>query len=468
MTLASLKKTFIGDKAFYHTVFTVAVPIIVQNGITNFVSLLDNIMVGQVGTEPMSGVAIVNQLIFVYALCIFGGLSGAGIFSAQFYGRKDHDGLRYTFRYKLMLGVLLTVLAVALLMTRGERLISLYLNQAEGGGDLQATLHYGMQYLRIMLIGLPPFMLLQTYAGTLRECGETLLPMKAGITAVLVNLVFNYLLIYGKFGFPQLGVEGAAIATVLSRYVEAAIVMLWTHRHHAQHPYFQGAYRSMCVPMSLVRQFILKGSPLLINEALWSSAMATLNQCYSIRGLNVVAATNIASTILNLFNVVFLSMGSAVAILVGQKLGAGRMDEARDADNKLIAFSLMSSVAVALVFAVFAPLLPRLYNTSAQVRMLATQLMLASAVFMPQSAFMNASYFTLRSGGKTVITFIFDSVCLWVISIPIAYLLSRYTDLYVVWIFVLVQVGDWIKCVVGYHLVKRGIWMHDMTRETGT
>ena len=221
----SFFRKFIGDKKFYLMVLSIAVPIMIQNGITNFVSLLDNIMIGRIGTEQMSGAAIVNQLIFVYNLCIFGGVSGAGIFTAQYFGQKDHEGVRQTLRYKLWMAVILTALTIVLFLTAGDSLISMYLKGDGGAKEIQDTLAYGRQYLLIMLLGLPPFMMVQVYASTLRECGETVLPMKAGIVAVLINLAFNYLLIYGKFGFPEMGVRGAAVATVLSRYVEACSVL---------------------------------------------------------------------------------------------------------------------------------------------------------------------------------------------------------------------------------------------------
>ena len=124
----SLRGKFIGDKAFYRMVLAIAVPIMIQNGITNFVSMLDNIMVGQVGTEQMSGVAIVNQLIFVYNLCIFGGLSGAGIFTAQYFGQEDAEGIRHTFRYKIWMGLILTILAIGIFLFAGGNLIQLYLD----------------------------------------------------------------------------------------------------------------------------------------------------------------------------------------------------------------------------------------------------------------------------------------------------------------------------------------------------
>ena len=223
-----LKKKFIGSREFYKMVLIVAVPMIIQNGITNFVSMLDNIMVGQLGTESMSGVAIANQLIFVFNLCIFGGISGAGIFCAQFFGAKDHEGVKNAFRFKLIVCAALCVIFITAFVFWDEQLISFYLHQSESSGDLALTLAEGQKYLRIMLLGLVPFAINNAYAGTLRETGETMVPMRAGIAAVAVNFTFNWLLIFGNMGFPRLGVEGAAIATVMSRFVETAIIVTWT------------------------------------------------------------------------------------------------------------------------------------------------------------------------------------------------------------------------------------------------
>ena len=278
-------------------VLGVAMPIMIQNGITNFVSLLDNIMVGQVGTEQMSGVAIVNQLLFIYNLCIFGGVSGAGIFTAQYFGQGNDEGVRNTFRFKLWIGVILTAAAITIFLGAHEPLIRLYLTGDQGSQDMNATLAYGISYMKVMLVGLPPFLFVQLYASTLRECGETMLPMKAGITAVFVNLVFNYILIYGKFGAPQLGVVGAAVATVLSRYVEMAIVLIRTHGNKEKYRFTKHLYRTIRVPAALTKQILIKGTPLMLNETFWAGGVAILMQCYSVRGLNVVAAMNISNTI---------------------------------------------------------------------------------------------------------------------------------------------------------------------------
>jgi putative MATE family efflux protein len=461
-TKHNLIHKLVGNKAFYKMVLAIAVPIMIQNGITNFVSLLDNIMIGQVGTEQMSGVAIVNQLLFVYNLCIFGGVSGAGIFTAQYFGQKNVEGVRQTVRFKVWMASIITLLTVLLLLFTGGSLITFYL-QGEGTADsVAATLTYGLQYLWIMLLGLPPFMMVQVYSSTLRECGQTLLPMKAGIVAVFVNLTLNYILIYGKFGAPALGVQGAAIATIISRYVEAAIVLIHTHQHKRENPFVEGLYSSLKVPGALVQKILIKGTPLLLNETFWAAGMAMLTQCYSVRGLNVIAGLNISNTINNVFNIVFIALGDSVAIIVGQLLGAGKMDEARDTDNKMIAFSVFCCTCVALVMLVLAQYFPLLYKTNDEARTLATYFIMVAAIFMPQNAFLHASYFTLRSGGKTIITFLFDSVFIWCVSVTIAFTLSHYTTLPVIAVFTFVQMGDLIKCVIGFVLVKKGVWLQNI------
>ena len=463
--LKNFRRKFIGDKAFYMMVLGIAVPIMIQNGITNFVNLLDNIMVGRLGTEQMSGVSIVNQLMFVYNICIFGGVSGAGIFTAQYFGQKDDEGIRYTFRFKLWITMALTIGAILLFVFFDDTLISLYLKGNSDGGDLLATLAYGKQYLRVMVFSLPAFMVLQVYASTLRECGETVVPMKAGMTAVFVNFVFNYFLIYGKFGFPELGVVGAAVATTMSRYIEVAIVILWTHKHSEIHTFVNRLYSTMTLPFATAKKIFIKGMPLIVNEALWSAGMAMLTQCYSVRGLNVVAGLNIANTVNNVFNVVFLALGNSVAIVVGQLLGAGKMEEARDKDNKMITFSVMSCVGVAVVMICLSPVFPLLYNTTDAVRHQATAFMIAQAIFMPQAAFIHATYFTLRSGGKTIVTFFFDCVFLWVVNVPVVFLLSRFTGMQAHYIYVCCQIADWIKCVIGFILVKKGVWIENIVKQ---
>ena len=450
---------YIGDRNFYRRVFAILIPILIQNVITNFVSLLDNIMVGQVGTEPMSGVAIINQLIFVFNLCALGGLSGAGILTAQFYGKGDQEGIRQSIRVKLIIGLGIFLIFGSLLGLLGDRLIGLFLHEGESGLDLEATLRYAQEYLDVILLQLLPFVLTMLYSSTLRETGETVLPMKAGLIAVFVNLVFNWLLIFGKLGFPQLGVVGAAIATVIARYVELAIFIIWVRRHHDRCPFMRGVWSSLRVPREVFVKVLILGLPLMLNELMWAGGTTFLNQCYSVRGLEVVSAMNIYTTIANLFFSAFVATGNATSIMVGQLLGAGELERAVDEDRKLIVFALAISFLLGGCMALCAPFFPRLYNTVPRVREIASAILLIGAATMPLHAFANSCYFSLRSGGKTLITFLFDSGAVWLLSIPVALFLAYRTRVPIVPFFAIVESLNLVKCLIGYILVRRRRWV---------
>ena len=457
-------KRYFGDRALYRRVLAIAIPIVIQNGITNFVSLLDNIMVGQVGTIPMSGVSITNQLLLVFNLCIFGACGGAGIFSAQFYGKGDQAGIRHTFRFKLLICLLLGSLGIGIFLLWGPNLLNLYL---QGEGDPEAaiqTLEYGMSYLRIMAIGFLPFAIANAYSSTLRETGQTIVPMVGGIIAVLVNLALNAVLIFGLLGAPALGVQGAAIATVISRYVELAVVAGWTHLHKQAVPFIAGAYQSLHIPKALLLSILRKGLPLLINEFLWSSGVATLNQCYSTCGLDVVPALNISSTIQNLANVSSIALATAIGIIMGQMLGSGQDKETiKEANRRLLFTALLCGIVFGAFLLGVSWVFPLLYNTSDAIRQLGGNLIRIIAVLMPVNAYVLACYFTLRAGGQALITFLFDSCFMWVCSVTIAFCLSRFTDLPIIPLFAICQSVELIKCFIGTWLLKKDFWVKNLT-----
>ncbi len=459
-----LKNKLIGDREFYGWLVKVALPIIIQNAITNFVGLLDNLMVGQLGTEMMSGVSIVNQLMMVYGVSMFGVIMGSSIFGAQFFGQGNMDGVRNTMRTKIVIGMGFTVLWITLYITAKVPLINLFLTE-DGSGDLALTLSSGISYLMIMLVGLVPFTMSQIYSSTLREAGETFVPMVSSTVAVFVNLVGNFILIFGHFGAPKMGVAGAALATVISRFVEFAIVAGYSCTHTEKYPFMAGVFKSFHIPGELAIQIIKKGLPLIFNETLWSVSMAMLTQCYSTRGLSAVAAFNINSTVANLFSMVFFALGSAISIMVGQLLGAGKEEEAYDTDIKLIFTATVMSIVLGAILFILAPLFPRLYNTSEDIKALATLLIRANACMFPFYALYNGSYSSLRTGGKTIVTFIFDSFTLFLISVPLCFVLTRFTGLPLVVCYLCVQGVEAAKALIGMVLVKRRVWLNNLVSD---
>lgn len=460
--LASLKHKWIGDRRFYSNVLRLAVPMILQNAITSFVSLLDNIMVGQVGTEQMSGVAIVNQLLFVFYTCIFGGVSGAGIFGTQFFGKGDYKGQQHAFRFKMYACMIITIAALLLFGLCNEQLISLYLADTGSVGDVKLALQYGKQYMAIMMLSLIPFTVSQVYTNTIRETGQTVIPMIGSFTALIVNLILDAVLIFGLLGAPVMGVQGAALASVIARIAECIVILGWAHRNPAKNLYLQGVYRSFRIPREITFRILKKGVPLMANEILWAIGMAAISQCYAVRGLEVVAAQNISSTISNLFNIVYMQLGACIAIVVGQLLGAGKKEEAKDADNKMIFFSVTACIGISIVMIGLGRLFPSIYNTQESIKELARQFIVIAAMVMPFCAFSHCSYFTLRSGGKTVVTFLFDSVFACCVVLPVATMLAKHTALPIVTVFFLVQFTEIIKNIVGYLMLRSNVWMQNI------
>lgn len=453
-------RKFIGDKKFYRLLLAILIPIVLQQLLTQFVNLLDNIMIGIVGNKEMTGVSIANQILFVYNLCIFGSLSGASIFATQYYGASNKEGYQETFRFKWMMGIIIFTIFTVIIILFNEPLLKAFINTSEGDyTNPDIVLIEGKKYLIIMLVGNFFFALKEIYATSLREMKETLFPMICGIIAILVNLVFNYLLIYGKLGFPALGVSGAAIATVLSRIVEFLIIVIYANIKHQKFDYFVGVFKRPFVKTSSIKLFLPKTLLLLSNEFFWSLGLTVIVSCYSLRGLDAMASLNIANTVCNLFITLGTSLGNATGIIIGNMLGAGKRNEAKEASYKILFFAILVSLIFSLIMILSAYIIPNIYDTSDKIREVAKNLIIFGACILPIQAFNTCSYFILRAGGKVLLTILFDSFYIWLIRLPLALILTNFTDLSILWLYALVNLTDVLKVFLGYILVDKGIWL---------
>ena len=449
----------------YKKALVLAVPIMIQNGISNAVVLVDHIMVGSLGTEAMTAVSIVGQLLFVYTLAIFGGISGPGIYAAQFHGNGNTEGVRAATRMKALICLFCTAAGILIFLSCEDLLIGLYLHGESADIDPAVTAEHAKSYLHIMLAGLPAMAISQTYASSLRETGDSFKPMVAGVVSVCTDIIFNYLLIYGHFGFPKWGVQGAAAASVIARYLEILVLVLWSHCRKKQHPFIQGLWRTLAVPREMAGKILAKSLPIFINEFLWAAGLAALTQCYSTRGLAVVAGINISNVICNLLNVVFVGLGHSVGILIGQLLGAGAFEQARKESFRLTGFTGILCVGLTIILIALSGVFPNVYDTTDEVRSLACSFIVITALFFPVQGILNALYFTIRSGGKTLITFLFDSVFTWTFTIPFALILCFLTELPIIIIYTIVQAADIIKIIIGTVMIKRGIWISNIAEE---
>jgi putative MATE family efflux protein len=410
----------------------------------------------------MSAVAIVNQLLFVFYLCLWGAIAGAGIYSTQFFGKGDYEGVRYSMRFKIIMAFILCAGAILILYFAGPELISLYIAPGTPSADRAATMKYALQFLHIMLIGLVPFGITQCYAGVLRESGQTTLPMIASIAAMVLNFLLNLLLIFGYLGFPKLGVAGAGVATVIARMVEMLIVVWGAHRNKERYAFLIGVYDHFNIPKNMIKPILMKSLPLLCNEFLWSLGQAALLMCYSDRGIKVVAALNISNTISQIFNEVFLSLGNATSIVVGQELGAEHFANARRTAWRMAFLSLSSCLTMGFLLFLCAPMIPHIYNTEDAIILLATHFIIVVSICMPINGFTNVAYFTLRSGGKTFVTFLFDSCFSWTVSVPAAFVLTHFTAIPIIQVYLFICLLELIKCGIGFGLVRKGGWVRNI------
>lgn len=449
---------YVGDRAFYRRVFQISVPMMVANAITNFVSLLDNIMISSLGTEALAGVSIVNQFMFMFQIVVFGAVSAASIFTAQYVGSGDREGVVNTFRFKMYLNLACAGVAILIFLVFGDNLIQAFLHEGEDTGNLALAMEYAKEYLAISLIGLFPFALSQVYASTMRETGNVILPMYASIAAVATNCIGNVILIFGLLGAPALGPAGAAIATTSSRFIELAILAIYAHFHNKDCYYANHCFHSFKIPMDLVRNIIMKGIPIMLNEFFWSLAITMRNQSYSVRGLDAVAAQTIAMTVFSVMSVVYMAVGSAIAIIVGNQLGAGKIEEAEDTACKMRGFGVAVGVVVGGLTAALCGVFPVLFSATPSVSRIATFMLIMVGIAMPFSAYCHSAYFTLRTGGKVLVTVLFDAVWMWALVVPLSLVLANFTSISIYALFAICHLTEIPKCALGMILLKKVKW----------
>ncbi|MBR0342738.1 MAG: MATE family efflux transporter [Oscillospiraceae bacterium] len=444
----------IGTKEFYKSVFHIAIPIMIQNVVTNSVSLVNNITVSNLGTESLAGVAIANSLISIYYLCIFGTISATGIFGAQYAGRKDYLGERFIFRLMITLSIVFSCAWMLFFMLAGKPMIGLFLHDSGDGTDLALTLSEAYRYIFAMSISFLPYSINSAYSEMLRENNRARIPMISSIVALVMSLVLNLILV------PLLGVIGAATASVISRFVECIINVLWTHKYPEEVPFIYHAFDTLKVPAPLAKTVLIKGIPLIISETLWSVGETVITQSYSYHGVTAVAAINMAVTISSLVNTAFFSMGVAIGIILGNILGTGDMEKAKETDYKLLTLSFFIGIAVGAVLIGAGLVVPQIYTSqTAEVKNLARLFIWCEAAGAPFRAYGNGTYYTVRSGGDTVMTFLYDCGSIWFLSAATAYFLTHFTSLGVVTIYLAVKLVEGVKCLIGTYLVAKGKWL---------
>lgn len=446
------------SSSLFTRLLRIALPILCQFMITQLVSLVDNLMMGRVGTCEMTGVSVANQVIFVFSLATFGGLSGPSIYASQYHGSGDEEGIRTCVRFKTIVIALLFAVFTVLFLAFAPSLVSFFTTgdwTEEARALVEAN---GILYLRLAVFTIPPFLVKELFATTLREARETVVPMVASFVAVGVNVVLDAVLIFGLLGLPALGTKGAIIATIIARVIECVIVVIHVVRKRARYPFLAGVFHPFRVPSSFVKHVIGKCLLLTANETLWSLAMTLIMACFATRGLEAAAAYTIASTLSSVFITMGQALGNASQIVLGPILGAGKLDEAKAMSKKIMVFSFLVVLVFSLILFSLAFVVPALYDTTDAIRGLARDAIIVDAIALPVWSVCTVMYFIMRCGGQVLVTFFFDSLYMWVVKLTLTFILVRTTSLSFVPLFAIVQFSDVLKMTIGYILVSRGVW----------
>ncbi len=450
-------KSFIGDRAFYKQLIAVAAPLVLQQLITTSVQLVDNIMVGTLGESAIGSVSIVNQLYFIVILITFGAMGGAGVFSAQYFGSQDFERLKQTFRFKLLVGFMVAIISFIVFSFYGENLLRLFTSNP-------TTIQGGLNYLNIAKWSAFPWIVSVAISNTFRETGITKPLLKISIVAILTNTILNFILIFGLFGFPALGIVGAAIATLMSRFVELGLTLILLKKKGSL--FSTKLFQMFHIEKKILVAIIIMAIPLTLNEALWSTGQTVFIHAYSTRGDSALAAMSITGTISQLVFVTFGGIATAVAVLVGNTLGRNQLQEAKDNAKKLIAFSVFIAIVAGIILFILSFFIPGLYDVPAATRHIAEFNLRVNAIFIPIYSFNVALYFTLRSGGDTKSTFMMDAGYMWLLPVPISLLLAYLTSLPVIYMFLIVQMLDIPKMLFGLSRFRKGHWIKNLSLDT--
>ena len=447
-------KRFFGDKAFYKMVFIITLPIIIQQVLINVVNLADNVMVGQLTQADINGVYISSQVLFVCNLCLFGSVAGSGIFFAQYFGSKDEAHLKFVFKFKIVASLIIATILFIVLSFFIEPIAHLFT-------DVESEIEVCKKYIGILKYSVYPFALSNVLATSFREVKKTLIPMFASAFALLINVALNYVLIFGHLGLPRLEVEGAAYATMIARLLELIFLIIMTYVLKMN--YVKGLFsRGEKLEKGLTLRLIKCSIPLFMNEFLWSFGQMVISIGLCSRGEDARSGLAIANTVNNLFYIGALSLGNAIAIIIGNTLGAGEIEDAKIKARQLIMLAIFVAIGFGLSLILFSSLITKAYNVNDNVRQIAINTMIIFGSMMWMFAINCSCFFVIRAGGNTKIVLAFDSLFTWFIQVPLSLIFAFYTNVSFEMLFFIVQGSEIIKLTLGLTMVHKNTWARNL------
>jgi putative MATE family efflux protein len=441
-----------GDREFFAVLLRIALPITIQQLALSLLNATDVLMIGQLGETPVAAVGLANQFFFLLNLLLFGIVSGSAIFTAQFWGRRDLAGIRQVMGISLLLGVGGALAFALVAVLKPEVVLGIYTQDP-------AVVAVGSRYLRIVGLSFVVTAITYAYSAVLRSTGHVKLPAFVSVTALTLKTGLSYILIFGHLGMPAMGVMGAAVATCIARYLECGALLALVYARRT--PAAARPRELLGADRVFVRLFLITTAPVILEEVAWSVGVTVYNAIYARIGTASIAAVNIAATIEGLAFVAFIGLSSACAIMIGNRIGAGALDDAAEYARRFLRIAILGGVAAGLFILICSGPILSLYKISPETQALAQAILFIMAAMLWIKAGNQVMIVgIMRSGADTRFAFIADVAPMWLIGVPLALAGAFVWHLPVYLVYLLVMCDEGTKFVVSLWRTRSMRWIH--------
>jgi putative MATE family efflux protein len=444
------------DKTYYRTLMRLAVPIILQYLISSSMNIIDVAMIGQLGETAVAAVGLSNQAFFIMTLVMFGISSGTAIFSAQYWGRRDTTSIRRVLGLCLVMATSAALIFTVIAVIFPDKFFGVFTR------DL-AVVDLGSHYMRIVGFSYLVTSITYSYSAVLRSTEEVRLPMMISSSALLFKTILSYLLIFGHLGLPKMGVAGAAIGTLIARYLECIILLIFVYRRKTTAAIQPADLHGYNRPF--LGRFARTVLPVVFNELAWSVGVTVYTVVYARISTEAIAAVNIVFSIENFAFVLFLAISDATGIMIGNQIGAGREDQAFDYGRRSLTIGIIGALLMGTLVFVNINNITQIYKISA-ISLGYTQKVMAisAAVMWLRVSNMLIIVGILRPGGDTRFGLALDLISLWFIGVPLSLIAGLLLHLPVYLVYLVVNAEELVKFIIGLRRVGSRRWINNLVR----
>ena len=444
------------DRSFYKNALNIAIPIALQNLITFSVSMADTVMVGRLGEINLSSVAIANHLQFILMVLIFGVGGGASVMASQYYGKKDIDSIHKVMSIMYRLCIIITIIFILIAIFIPKQFMNIYTTDKE-------VILQGIKYLKIISISYIFYSITNCTISVLRSVKTVRISLLVYSISLIVNIFFNYVFIFGKFGIKPMGVQGAAIATVISRFSEFITTLIFII-------YFEKKinlkFKNLIkLDSKVIKVFTKTSTPIILNELFWAIGSSMISIIVGRLGREVVAGNSI-NNVTNQFATLFIfGLSSASSVIIGNTIGKGDYEKAKEYANTICILSFVMGILSGAIILLLRPFIVNLYNVSDYTKYIAKQIMISTAILaIFKSSSSNVMMGVLRGGGDNKFVFITEMIFMWLVSIPLGFYGAFVLKLPVFIVFLIIRSDEILKSIAGLLRVRSGKWIVDITR----